>query len=184
MPRHIDPELEQKVLAAAHALWHKGGEKALSIRKVAKLAGTNPPALYRRFRDREAILKALVESYQLEFLRAAEPCSSIQEFVMYLLDLALQKPREYELVMWGLGRNVTKTRPVVELFMQRCAEWLGGSPRDHMSLALALASLFRGTVAQVLEGSLVLASPAQAKTAFMRAANVLVANERALRDGQ
>src|SRR5215469_9452067 len=109
MPRHIDPELERKVLAPAHSLWHTGGEKALSIRKVAKLAGTNPPALYRRFRDREELLKALVENYQMEFLRAAEPCQSIQEFLTVLLDFALERPREYDLVVWGLGHQLTKS---------------------------------------------------------------------------
>ena len=61
MPRHSDPELEGRILNAARKLWHKGGETALSMRAVAKAAGTNTPAVYRRFRTREQILRALVQ---------------------------------------------------------------------------------------------------------------------------
>ena len=52
MPRQIDPEVEGRIIQAARKLWHKGGEKALSMRAVAKAAGTNTPAVYRRFRNR------------------------------------------------------------------------------------------------------------------------------------
>ena len=64
MPRHIDPDLEGRILEAARKLWRKGGEKSLSMRTIAKLAGTNTPALYRRFRNRDDILRAMVQSYQ------------------------------------------------------------------------------------------------------------------------
>jgi AcrR family transcriptional regulator len=180
MPRRMNPELEGRVLEAARNLWHRGGEKALTMRKVAKLAKTNPPALYRRFRDRDDILKALVESYQTEFLEAVEPSQSIPEFARRLLETALERPREFELFMWVLRQKVTKSRPVVQLFLKRCAETLGGSPEDHLALALVLGSLVRGTIIQMLDGQ-VPATEAQTKAAYLRAVDVLVANEGQLR---
>ena len=44
MPRHPDPDLEERILKAAHALWRRGGDKALTMRVVARAAGTNTPA--------------------------------------------------------------------------------------------------------------------------------------------
>jgi AcrR family transcriptional regulator len=51
MPRKPDPDVEVRILDAADKLLHRGGEKAISMRKVAKLARTNTPAVYRRFRE-------------------------------------------------------------------------------------------------------------------------------------
>ena len=72
MPRHPDPDLEGRILAAASKLWAKGGEEALTMRAVAKAAGTNTPALYRRFKDRKDILRALVQRMRAEITALAE----------------------------------------------------------------------------------------------------------------
>ena len=57
MPRHPDPDLEQRILDAASRLWARGGEKALTMRAVAKAAGTTTPTVYERYRDRDDILR-------------------------------------------------------------------------------------------------------------------------------
>src|SRR2546429_426225 len=44
MPRHPDPDLEERILKAAHTLWKRGGERALTMRAVALAAHTNTPA--------------------------------------------------------------------------------------------------------------------------------------------
>src|SRR5208283_5335939 len=59
LPRQADPQLEQRILEAASRLRAKGGEKALTMRAVAKAAGTTTPTVYERYRDREDILRAL-----------------------------------------------------------------------------------------------------------------------------
>src|SRR5947199_9201632 len=102
MPRHSDPNLEGRIIGAARKLWHKGGEKALSMRAVAKAAGTNTPAVYRRFRTRDQILGALVKSYQEERIWLVEPSRSLQEVAICYLDFALRRPRESQLIMSGL----------------------------------------------------------------------------------
>ena len=141
MPRHIDPEVEGRIIQAARKLWHKGGEKALSMRAVAQAAGTNTPAVYRRFRNREEILGALVRSYRQELLQTLSPCRSLPEMVQCYLDFALGKPREYELIMSGLLARMSKTRPNVDFVADRISQWLGGSAEDHRALVFTLASL-------------------------------------------
>ncbi|MGA9307559.1 MAG: helix-turn-helix domain-containing protein, partial [Candidatus Sulfotelmatobacter sp.] len=66
MPRRADPDLEDKILDAAQKLWKKGGEKALTMRTVARAAGTNTPSVYRRFRDRDDILRGLLQRIRWE----------------------------------------------------------------------------------------------------------------------
>src|SRR5215470_17671016 len=146
MPRHIDPELEGRILEAARELWRKGGEKSLSMRAVAKLAGTNTPAVYRRFRTRDDILRALVQSYQLKVSEQLQPCRSLQELAQKYAEYALRYPQEHRLMMSGLLARMTKARPNFELALERTAEWLGGAPHEHRRLILALVSLIDGFV--------------------------------------
>src|SRR5438876_2042281 len=113
MPRHSDPELEGRILFAARKLWHKGGETALSMREVARAAGTNTPAVYRRFRTKEDMLRALVRWYQQQFYDELLHCRTLPEVADCALDFALQQPREYELLMSGLLARMTKERPNV-----------------------------------------------------------------------
>lgn len=183
MPRPIDPGLESKVLEAARKLWVKGGGKALTIRSVAKLAGTNPPALYRRFPDRDAILKALVEAYQADFVRDVESSESPKEFALRVLDIAMRRPQEYELFLWGLRRGVTDARPVAELFMRRCAETLGGSPSDYLDLTLALRALLRGTAMYLMDNQETV-SEKRTNEAYARAVDILIGNERKMRSSR
>jgi len=183
MPRHIDPGLESKVLDAARRLWVKGGGKSLTIRSVARLAGTNPPALYRRFRNRDEILKALVEAYQADFLAKVESARSPKEFALRVLEIALEQPEEYELFLWGMRRGVTDARPVARLFMQRCAEAFGGSSDDYINLMLVLRNLLRGTVMHSMDKQATV-SPEQTKNAYACAVDILIENETKMRPAE
>ena len=74
MPRHADPDLEKRVLDAAQKLWRGGGDRTLSMRALARAARTNTPAIYRRFKDRKDILRALLlraRTKQVEAVQAA-----------------------------------------------------------------------------------------------------------------
>src|SRR5215472_15931870 len=97
MPRHPDPDLEERVLKAADALWRKGGEKALTMRAVAQAAGTNTPAVYRRFKDRDDLIRALllrIAGRIGEYFQQAETHEGMAEAYV---DYALRTPNEYEL---------------------------------------------------------------------------------------
>src|SRR6202035_6039893 len=60
MPRQPDPNLEDRILNAAQALWKRGGDKSLTMRAVARAAGANTPAVYRRFKDRRDLVRGLL----------------------------------------------------------------------------------------------------------------------------
>lgn len=55
------PGLRERILAASTALLESEGLAALSMREVARRAGVTHQAPYHHFKDREAILAALVE---------------------------------------------------------------------------------------------------------------------------
>ena len=181
MARHSDPELEGRILQAARKLWQKGGETALSMRAVAKAAGTNTPAVYRRFRSREEVLRALVQDYQRQLIQKIAPCKSPQEIADRVLDFALGRPREYELIMSGLLARMTGERPGLEFAAFRTAELLGGSPKDHFNLIAAVWAVVHGMALLQISGTMREEDHARARIAFRQAIELLVRNEDKLR---
>jgi AcrR family transcriptional regulator len=181
MPRHSDPELEGRILNAARKLWHKGGETALSMRAVATAAGTNTPAVYRRFRNREEILHALVGAYQQELYGGLVTCRSPEEAAECLLDFALGNPREYELIMSGLLARMTTERPNFELMAYRCAEWFGGSAKEHEGMVFAIWALVHGTAMLRITGIVRDSDLVRSRKAFRKYLEVIVENADKLR---
>ena len=181
MPRNPDPKLEKNILQAARKLWHKGGEKSLSMRAVAKAAGTNTPAVYRRFSGRGDLLRALVELFQRELFDCLEPCRSIEEIAQAYLDFALSRPREYELMMSGLLARMTQERPNLNLVLSRVANWYGGTPAEHESLVFTLYCLLHGCALLNISGSATVPRSSTVNPAVKRAVAILVANEARLR---
>ncbi len=59
MPRQADPTLPGRIVEAAYALWRKDGDGAVTLRDVARRAGTTTPSVYAHFADRAAILRAV-----------------------------------------------------------------------------------------------------------------------------
>jgi len=176
MPRQIDPEVEGRILEAARKLWREGGEKSLSMRAVARMAGTNTPAVYRRFRTREDILKALVQSYQQDLYKIIEDCNSLQEVAVRYVAYALSRPREYQLVMSGLLPRVTKQRPSLELAARRSSEWLGDLTGDYRALVLVLAAMLDGATMMRVTGFLSDENFSVLQPALAKAVDVLTAN--------
>ncbi len=153
MPRHADPELEKRVLDAAQQLWRGGGDKTLSMRALARAAGTNTPAIYRRFKDRKDILRALLLRARTKQVEAIQSARSLEDAIDLYIDFALRNPWEYELYYL---QEHEQMRPAVSrspeigpgfLWLRnQLAERLGGTPDEHASLALALWGLAHGTV--------------------------------------
>jgi AcrR family transcriptional regulator len=147
MPRHADPDLEERILAVAWNLWKKGGEKGLTMRSVAKAAGTTTPTLYERFQSREEILLALLRHMQRDLFATLKLAHSPEDFCERYMDFAVRHPHEYELyhVSWeGKRAALEKSKPSIELLHGRLAEWLGEPAKGHASLWLAMWSLLHG----------------------------------------
>jgi AcrR family transcriptional regulator len=149
MPRHPDPELEERILHAAQKLWKKGGEKGLTMRAVAKAAGTNTPAVYRRFKNRQEILRALMRQTQQDLGEALREGQSPQEICQRYVDHVVSRVHEFELFFEQAHQlprparasqtsSLREIRPNLALVEDKLAEWLGGSGPDHSRLALAL----------------------------------------------
>jgi AcrR family transcriptional regulator len=161
MPRQPDHDLEDRILAAAQTLWKRGGEKALTMRAVSRAARTNTPALYRRFKDREHLVRGLLRRTSARIRQDFESSNSIEEMAEVYVESALRLPHDYELFYThanalnpprGSGplRPIRDSRPNFALVENLLAERLGGSPQDHTQLALAIWSTLHGVVMLLL----------------------------------
>jgi AcrR family transcriptional regulator len=156
--RHPNPDLEEQILNAARKLWKKGGASALTMRAVAKAAATNTPAVYRRFRDREDILRALLQSIRLEFAAVLRAARSPEEACERYVDYGLSHPHDYELFYQHeyelfysphsnrAGAKNTLGRPARDTMRQKLAEKFGGEPEDYVRLNTSLWMLCHGAV--------------------------------------
>ncbi len=177
MPRRPDPDLEGKILDAAQKLWKKGGEKALTMRTVARAAGTNTPAVYRRFRDRDDILRGLLQRIRWEIAAQMERIASPEEGCERYLDYALSHPREYELFfqkeyeLFYSARSIRagfkpKVLPVRDVMRQKVTEKLGGAPDDHERLLVALRMVVHGAAMLLIEKAILPEDTAEARAVF------------------
>jgi AcrR family transcriptional regulator len=154
VPRQPDPELEQSILDAASRLWARGGEKALTMRAVAKAAGTTTPTVYERYRDRDDILRALRLQTRRELFASLSRTRTLRQSVERYLDFALARPYAYEVLFDGVGRppSLHEPWPSFNLMRARVAQRLGGAPSKYTRLMLSLWCLMHGTVMLIIRG--------------------------------
>jgi AcrR family transcriptional regulator len=196
MSRQPDPDLEGRILDAARRLWKKGVGEALTMRAVARAAGTNTPAVYRRFRRREDILRTLWQRTRLEILQQLETSSSTEEACERYLDFALKHPHEYELYylheyeLFSSGtpvravapeRGTRRKRPAEELMKEKLAAQLGGSPDDYMRLSLAVWAILHGTVMLLITKTIPPTYAAEMRSVCRAAIETLLLGESHLR---
>jgi AcrR family transcriptional regulator len=147
MPRHPDPRLENRILDAAYRLWARRGEDALTMRAVAKAAGTTTPTVYHRFRDKGDLVTYLEDRARENMYQSILPANSIAETCELALDFAVRHANEYQLLSsgWAARFGTNLSLPSFSLVKQRLAKELGGQPDDHVQLGLALVELVHGT---------------------------------------
>ena len=157
MPRQPDPDLEQHILEAASRLWARGGEKSLTMRGVAKAARTTTPTVYERFRDREDILRALRLKTRQELFHKLSRTRTLAQACQVHLEFALQHREAYGVLFDGIAQppSLHEPWPSFNLFRQRLARRLGGTPRTHTRLMLSLWALMHGTAMLVNRGGAV-----------------------------
>jgi AcrR family transcriptional regulator len=154
LPRHPDPELEQRILHAACKLWARGGAKSLTMRAVAKTAGTTTPTVYERYHNRADLLRALRRRTRDELFSELSGTRTLAEACECYLNFALRNPHAYEVLFDSVAQppSLREPWPSFNLFRQRLAQRLGGVPRDHTRLMLALWSLMHGTALLIICG--------------------------------
>ena len=184
MPRQPDPELESRILNAAHKLWRRGGDEELTLRSVAREAGTNTPAVYRRFQNRDAIIRALLHRMRLELAKRLEEASSPQEGCERYLEYALTHPLEYELFYrynYKLDHSpharragVKVGRPARDAIQGKLAKTLGGSAADHEDLMIALWMMAHGAAMLLISKSILPKDAKFAHAMFTRSIQALL----------
>jgi AcrR family transcriptional regulator len=166
LPRQADPQLEQRILDAACRLWSRGGEEALTMRGVAKAAGTTTPTLYERYHDREDILRAVRIQTRIELFAVLGDTRSITQACERYLEFALEHPHAYEMLFDGFAQppSLYEPWPSFNLMRLRLAQRLGGSPRRHTRLMLSVWSLMHGTAILMIRGGV--AGPLRAQMVY------------------
>jgi AcrR family transcriptional regulator len=185
MPRHPDPDLEDRILNAAQALWKRGGEKSLTMRAVASAAGTNTPAVYRRFKDRRDLVRALLLRTVARLRRRFEAGENLEAMAESYIEEALRLPHEYELFYtYGhellpakgseRARPIRASRPNFAFIELQLAKRLGGSPEQHTRLALALWAMLHGTASLLLSKAIPEEHAAELRSACGAAVKTLI----------
>ena len=191
MPRQPDPDLQERILNAAQRLWKKGAEKTLTMRAVAKAAGTNTPAVYRRFRNREDILRALLRRIQHDVFDTLQPCSSPEEACQRYVEFAERHAHEYELFYTHAhefshpprsdhASPLREHRPTMQFMENKLAERLGGTAADHTRLSLALWTMAHGAAMLLISKAIPAAHVAELRSVFAAAVETLINNPSSL----
>ena len=154
MPRHPDPDLEQRILEAASRLWARGGEKALTMRAVAKAANTTTPTVYERYRHRDDILRALRLETRRELFAALSQTDTLREAFQAHLEFALAHSHAYEMLFDGVGKppSLHEPWPSFNLMRERLAKRMEETPRRSTRLMMAVWSLMHGTAMLIIRG--------------------------------
>jgi AcrR family transcriptional regulator len=185
LPRRPDPDLEGEILNAAQKLWKKGGEKALTMRAVARAAGTNTPSVYRRFRDRDDILRGLLQRVRLEMAHSLEEAGSAQEGCERYLEYALSHPHEYELFYqhnYDLYHSPRSSRagvkpvgqPARDAMRRKLVAELGGARDDHERLLTSLWMVAHGAAMLLIAKTILPQDAAEARVAFTKTVGALL----------
>jgi AcrR family transcriptional regulator len=154
LPRQADPALEQRILEAASRLRARGGEKALTMRAVAKAAGTTTPTVYERYRDRDDILRALRIQTRNELFASLRRSHTLAQACQVYLEFALQHRHAYEVLYDRFAEppSLHEPWPSFNLMREHLTKRLGGAPRQHTRLMLSLWSLMHGTAMLLIRG--------------------------------
>ena len=177
MPRHPDPDLEQRILDAASRFWARGGEKALTMRAVAKAAGTTTPTVYERYRDRDDILRALRLQTRRDLFAALSQTRTLRQAAQRYIEFALENRHSYEALFDGVAQppSLYEPWPSFNLLRERLTHRIGGTSRSNTRLMLTLWSLMHGTAMLIIRGRFEGALRTQTVHACLDAFDALVA---------
>ena len=157
MPRQPDPLTEKRILQAAGRLRARGGEKALTMRAVAKAARTTTPTVYERYRNRADLLRALRIQTRAELFASLSDIRTLEQGCQRYLEFALQHRHAYEVLYDKFAEppSLHEPWPSFNLLREKLTRRIGGAPRQHTRLMLAIWSLVHGTAMLLIRGGVV-----------------------------
>lgn len=177
MPRKADASLEGRIVDVAYRLWSEEGEKALTMRAVAKAARTTTPTLYERFRDKRDLLEFLRTRARRRLFESIQSAESASEACRRALEFISSHGHEYKLLTdeWGEQFAQRRAMPAYQFIQERLAEELGGKPAEHARLALELVTLVHGTAMLRPESAEHRRIDAEFQSACLEACDALIA---------
>ena len=145
MPRTADQHLEEKIVNAACRLLRRHGSRSVTLRLVAREAGTTTTTVYKRFQNKEALLVALAELVQVKITAKTTSSPTIEAAYRNFLSFAERYPHEYNL-LWGPAWSEVpgRPRPIREWLLDKFAARFGGKPEDYIRAYYALFLLVHG----------------------------------------
>ena len=159
-----------RILKAAHRIYARDGLAGLSLRRVAAAVNLTPMAIYRHFRNKDAIIDALVaagfeewEGYLAEAVQAPDPEQKMRRGLLAYRDFALAKPRTFELMFLTRRKGIPlapaslaeTTSPSFGLLIQAVADMLkerGSAESAPAELLLFAWSVGHGLIALHFSG--------------------------------
>lgn len=119
--------VRDRIVRAAAALLDEQGADAVTTRAVAQAAGVQPPALYRLFADKDALLDAVVQHVYADFVDAkkthaeeADPIAALRAGWRTYIDFGLANPAAFALAVDPLrAHGVPALRQGLEVLAAR-----------------------------------------------------------------
>ena len=147
MPRKPDPNLEQAILDAALRLLEKHGVDAVTMREVAKAAGTTTPTLYERFRDRDTLLEAITDFHRDKLISNLSENDSLEQAAAKFLAYCRKSPNAVDLLLKRIATNLKakKRGPMYELVRNNLMKINGLDAKEAEEMTLATSSMIFGT---------------------------------------
>jgi len=144
-------DLRAALLDAADTLLDQGGDGAVSLREVARMAGVSPTAAYRHFADKEALLAALAARHFVEF-GAALGGRGLNAMGHAYLRFALARPGRFRLMFGPLLQRAGQHPPLAQASAAAMDGLYAAAPsRDA---ALRAWGLVHGLAHLMLDGAL------------------------------
>ncbi|MGH9682630.1 MAG: TetR/AcrR family transcriptional regulator [Candidatus Acidiferrales bacterium] len=146
MPRTPDKNLEQRILNAARRLCHMRGGRGLTLRAVARAAGTTTPTVYKRFRNKAALRLALARQIREELLERIFSAPQIEQFYRRYIQFSEENPEDYEILRetWTEIFAPSGGRPGMNQALSELAKRFGGKSEEYMPVFYALFLLCHG----------------------------------------
>jgi AcrR family transcriptional regulator len=154
---------KEKIFNAAKAVLREQGLSGLSIRSVADEAGLSPMAMYRHFKDKDALVNALMQDAFVAWeevarsVREPDPLRWIQKGFDAFLAFALSQPHRFDAAFllpatearrypddFAAGRSPAIAMFVSHIDAAKAQGHFGDTP--SLEIALALAALAQGMV--------------------------------------
>lgn len=146
MPPKVDVQTEGRILKAAERLLRARGEPGLTLRAIAREAGTTTPTVYKRFRNKRALRLALSEKFAAQAIAEFISAPTLEEAFRRYVRFSEKHPNQYRLLWdsWTEVLHPDNPRPMRAWVLSQLVQRFGGAPEDYLLLFFGLLLLSHG----------------------------------------